>query len=340
MPLLVNDATHAIKVGDSIGISGDTSSDSSLGLLFDTFVPLSSILTVSVVVGFTLPRHEYFGLFWLIWWALAVSISLLSVDDHDGGYITNGNDVKGLFKSSDDRIRGMAILVGLPFAMLLVLFVWWKKENSSFSSAIQRSQERRRRQILPLINPIRGFVLKHVPMWSMVAINIYRLDGLSVVIPFWNGHVPKFVGYQTIFLDVIMGITAIPLTYFLYVPRGRRGIGSRRAKPNARPSFLKDALWFWNSLGLYDLCSAYIVFILNAYEMGGPNITQPPLLPKLGKHPLPLLILFQVPLAIAVHILMLTNIDELMNEQEKQLQKSHDLSLMLPTVAAAVSCRR
>ena len=333
MPLLVSDATYTSSVGDGDGGSSGTSNNNGLSLLFDTFVPISSILTVCIVVGFTLPRHEYFGLFWLMWWALAVYISLLSVDYNDGDANNDGNDAGGLFQSSDDRIRGIVVLVGLPIGILVVLLVWWKKETALPSSSIHRRKEWRTRQILPNINPIRGFVLKRVPLWSMIAIHIYRLDGLSIVIPFWNGIVPKFVGYQTIVLDVIIGITAIPLTYMLYFPARRRGTGSKQAKRTRRPLFLKDALWFWNSLGLYDLCSAYVVLILNICRLGGPTITEPPILPTLGKHPLPLLILFQVPLAIAVHVLMLTNMDALMNEQERQLQTSDDLSLTLPTAA-------
>jgi len=272
-----------------------------------------------------------------MWWALAVYISLLSADYKDGGTNNDGNDTGGLFHSSDDRIRGMVVLVGLPIAILVVLLVWWKKERTLPSSSIQRRKEWETRQILPNIHPIRGFVLKRVPLWSMVAIHIYRLDGLSIVIPFWNGNVPKFVGYQTIVLDVIMGITAIPLTYMLYVPARQRGTGRKQAKRTRRPLFLKDALWFWNSLGLYDLCSAYVVLVLNICGLGGPTITEPPLLPTLGKHPLPLLILFQVPLAIAVHVLMLTNMDALMHEQERQLQKLDDQSLTLPTFATATN---
>jgi len=337
MPLLVSDAANTSSVDDGVGGSSGISNNNGLSLLFDTFVPISSILTVSIVVGFTLPRHEYFGLFWLMWWALAVYISLLSADYKDGGTNNDGNDTGGLFHSSDDRIRGMVVLVGLPIAILVVLLVWWKKERTLPSSSIQRRKEWETRQILPNIHPIRGFVLKRVPLWSMVAIHIYRLDGLSIVIPFWNGNVPKFVGYQTIVLDVIMGITAIPLTYMLYVPARQRGTGRKQAKRTRRPLFLKDALWFWNSLGLYDLCSAYVVLVLNICGLGGPTITEPPLLPTLGKHPLPLLILFQVPLAIAVHVLMLTNMDALMHEQERQLQKLDDQSLTLPTSATATN---
>jgi hypothetical protein len=334
--------TTAVSVG--LG-AGSTSNNSNLGLLFDTFVPLSSILTIFITVGFTLPRHQYFGLFWLVWWVLAVYVSLLSVDD--GNNYNNIGNGGGLFPSSStkDRILGVIVLLGIPVVMLQVLWIWWKKEAPSSRPSHHRWGPPR--TILPKINPIRGFVLKHVPLWSMVAIHIYRLDGLSILVPFWNGEVPNFVGYQTILLDVIMGITAIPFTYLLYVPsrpsattttRAMRG-SRRRAKRTLPPRFLRDALWFWNSIGLYDLSSAYLVFVLNVFGLGGPHITQPPLLPRLGRHPFPLLLLFQVPLAIAVHILMLTHSEELAKVHEQQLQNARDLGLILPTTAATANRR-
>mmetsp|Transcript_15034 Transcript_15034/g.41824 ORF Transcript_15034/g.41824 Transcript_15034/m.41824 type:complete len:340 (-) Transcript_15034:2837-3856(-) len=338
MPLFASYTVFTATGGD--GATGSNSSNSNgLGLFFDTWVPVSSILTVSIVVGFTLPRHEYFGLFWLVWWALAVCVSLWSVDYE---VATDGTrDLGGLFSSSEDRMRGMLVLVGLPVSLLLVLLAWWKTETPTPTrqrGSQQQRQQKQQQQRRAGIRPIRGFVLERVPLWSMVAIHVYRLDGLSIVAPFWNGKIPKFVGYQTIVLDVIMGLTAIPLTFLLYVPR--RQNGSKRAKTHIRRfPFLRDALWFWNSLGLYDLCSAYVVLVLNIWGVGGPSIAEPPLLTTLGKHPLPLLLLFQVPLAIAVHVLMLIHTEELLTAQQRHLQKSHDLSLALPTTTATPANR-
>ena len=373
-----------MEIGSIIDVSTNSSAyintSNGLGLLFDTFVPISSILTIFIVVAFALPLHEWFGLFWLIWWLLAVCISLLGANDDDDD---NNQNKGGLFGSSspdgNQILGGMIVLLGFPLLLLVILFVWWKQEKSSSSSSSSSSSLRlhgnnnnnisNNRSFaaslllsFPRIRPIRGFVLEHVPLWSMVLIHVYRLDGLSVVEPFWNGRVPKFVGYQTILLDAIIGITAIPLTYLLYIPtttkrrkRNRASVTTstsapwnicRRAKGSQRqrrgqhhyeqPWFLRDALWFWNSLGLYDLCSAFVVFVLNTCGVGGPTITQPPLLPTLGKHPFPLLLLFQVPLAIAVHVLMLTHGEELLRKQAEQAQKSRDSAApVLPTTNTA-----
>jgi len=332
-------------------------------LLFDTFVPISSIITITIVVGYTLPRNECFGLFWLLSWTIAVIISLKgsssSSDEPNDTFNNNNNNNNkhvtreekeeeeggGLFNTgndTNDQVWGIIILVGIPLSMLLILFVWWEKQEASISSSRRRKQQRQYRlSLCHDINPIRNFVLKHVPLWSMVAIHIYRLDGLSIVIPFWKHEsVPIFIGYQTIVLDILMGITAIPFAYVLY--RGKRktyeekkstisgGGTTRSVSIFIKQSWIKDLFWLWNSIGLYDLCSAYIVLILNIFGIGGPNITEPPLLKQLGRHPFPLLILFQVPLAISIHILLLTNMHEIIEEQQVSSSLMVDNQLALP----------
>lgn len=143
----------------------------------------------------------------------------------------------------------------------------------------------------------------------MIALNIYRLDGLSIIMPFYHGKVPSFIGFQTIVLDVCMGATAIPFVWMLH-PKIGGGVDLLSKSPR-----WKDALWLWNSLGLYDLCSAYLILVLNWAGVGGAWITEPPL-SRLGFHPFPFLILFQVPLAIAIHVLCLTNMDAIIEQQQ------------------------
>jgi hypothetical protein len=263
-----------------------------LGLL-ETCIPLSSIVTVSVVVGFVLPRQQPLGLFVLIWWWWSVLISLATIrggNNVDGDGTTTQDESGFLFESSmgwsTGDWRGVAVLVGSNVAVLGILYVWFQR---------------------PAGVGIQRFVLQRIPIWGMIALNIYRLDGLSIVAPFYHGTVPTFIGFQTIVLDAWMGATAIPLA-FLSHPKF-----SERCRPLLGQQRLKEMLWMWNSLGLYDLCSAYFIFLLNWAGIGGEWITQPPLC-KLGFHPFPLLILFQVPLAIAIHVLCLRYMDELMDQ--------------------------
>jgi hypothetical protein len=253
--------------------------------LFDTLVPLSSIVTAAAVVGFTLPRREHFGLFLLLWWAAAVFLSL------NHGVFFFGSPSESLSSSwSRGDAGGVALMLGLPPCVLLALYVWFRRSPS-----------------------LRRFLLREVPLWGLLGLHMYRLDGLSVVAPLGRGDVPPFVGYQTVLLDVVVGAVAVPMTVLCY--RHRRNLGRLlvRRNPPAR-----QILWFWNSLGLYDLCSAHVVLVMNYCHWGSPFITDPPLT-FLGVHPFPLLILFQVPLAIASHALLLSRLDELIERQSDAL---------------------
>jgi hypothetical protein len=267
------------------------STNLNLGLL-ETFIPLSSIATVSVVVGFVLPRHQPLGLYLLAWWWIAVLISLAASATTTNGSIDKGEESASGFlfvspsKWSQGDGRGMFLLVGSS-AMTLGILISWFQSNQG----------------------MRGFILSKIPQWSLIALNIYRLDGLSIIMPFYKGYVPKFIGFQTIVLDVWMGVTALPLVLMLHpIWQGQTRRWLTRQK-------LKEVLWFWNSLGLYDLCSAYVIFLLNWAGVGGDWITHPPL-SQLGFHPFPLLILFQVPLAISIHLIFLTHLDDLMDQQQ------------------------
>eukprot|EP00529_Nitzschia_sp_RCC80_P035780 CAMPEP_0113495454 /NCGR_PEP_ID=MMETSP0014_2-20120614/29619_1 /TAXON_ID=2857 /ORGANISM="Nitzschia sp." /LENGTH=171 /DNA_ID=CAMNT_0000389355 /DNA_START=864 /DNA_END=1379 /DNA_ORIENTATION=+ /assembly_acc=CAM_ASM_000159 len=159
--------------------------------------------------------------------------------------------------------------------------------------------------------------MKDVPIWALVALHIYRLDGLSLITPFFNRTVPKFVGFQTIVLDVLIGATAVPLTWVLYHRRKTDRLNDNLLLPVPLP--LKDVIWFWNSLGLYDVSSAYLIFILNCLGVGGELIVEPPLSKVVVFHPLPLLILFQMTLAFAIHVLLLLHWNEMVAWQSSDL---------------------
>lgn len=241
---------------------------SALGL-FDTLVPIASIITIAVMVGFILPKKEYFGLFLLIWWTCSVFFSL------SNQCFRNANEW------STQDWRGVVALLGFPTLILTTIFVWLR---------VQRS--------------LRLYLYKKVPLWAMFALNIYRLDGLSIVLPFWRGSIPKYLGLQIIFLDVLIGITAIPLACVTY-SKGADVVGT---------GWTKDFVFFWNSMGLYDLTSGYIVLLMNFLRVGGTYVTDPAL-SMVGFHPIPLIVLFQAPLALGIHIVLMTCLDEIVASQ-------------------------
>eukprot|EP00429_Kryptoperidinium_foliaceum_P023294 CAMPEP_0176141080 /NCGR_PEP_ID=MMETSP0120_2-20121206/71732_1 /TAXON_ID=160619 /ORGANISM="Kryptoperidinium foliaceum, Strain CCMP 1326" /LENGTH=242 /DNA_ID=CAMNT_0017477197 /DNA_START=96 /DNA_END=821 /DNA_ORIENTATION=- len=237
--------------------------------LFDTLVPTASILTIFSLVSYILPKREVFGLYLLIWWAASVFLSL-----------TNPFfEFEGQWGEKDGL--GIGALVGFPAMNLLILLGWFRVDPS-----------------------LRVFVFQKIKIWCLFAFNIYRLDGLSIVLPFWFGRVPAYLGIQMIVLDVVIGATAIGWTWITFF-RGADALSDE---------WHRDVLWFWNSLGLYDLVSAYVALVMNYLGWGGPLVTQPAF-SSVGFHPVPLIVLFQAPIAIAIHLLMLTSMDQIVQKQ-------------------------
>lgn len=211
----------------------------SLGL-FDTLVPVASILTVSCLTLLILPRHQTFGLFLLVWWLMVVAISLQNT------LFTQPNE----WNRRDDW-RGLAVLICVPIGILGALYMWFQTSPS-----------------------FRNLILRKIPLWCMFAIHAYRLDGLSIVWPLIHGSIPKYLGLQTILLDVLIGTLSIPLIWETY----RNGVGAL-----AGGSWQREGVWLWNSLGLYDLVSAYLVLVMNFAGVGGSLVTDPP--PRCGRLP-------------------------------------------------------
>ena len=246
--------------------------------LFDTLVPIASILTVSGLTALILPKHEAFGLFLLVWWLMVVGIS---IQDQIFANPT---------RWSPGDWRGVVLLLGVPLGILGTLYTWFQRRPA-----------------------VRVLLLRDCPLWCLIAIHVYRLDGLSILWPLWNGNIPKYLGLQTILLDVLIGASSIPLLWMTY----RRGVAGLLVEGGWR----RHGVWLWNSLGLYDLVSAYALVAMNFAQVGGGTttgsatfITDPPLA-VVGFHPIPLIVLFQAPLAIGTHLIMLTSMDVIIQKQ-------------------------
>lgn len=241
--------------------------------LFDTLVPVASILTVSGLTALILPRQEGFGLFLLVWWVIVVAISL-----QDKVFAKQN-------QWSRNDWMGLLLLIGFPLGVLVALYTWFRVRPA-----------------------FRIFLYRNCPLWCMFAIHVYRLDGLSIIWPLMNGSIPKYLGLQTIFLDVLIGAMSIPLLWMTYW----KGVGALEG------GWQRDFVWFWNSLGLYDLASAYVILVMNFVRVGGSFVTDPPLT-VVGFHPVPLIVLFQAPLAIGTHVFMLTSMDVIIQKQGSTL---------------------
>ena len=340
------------------------------GLLFDTFVPVSSLICACVVLRYTLlqSRHvqaqnllNFVGLLCLSFWFISVVISVLSSSDDDSLLFTSRTE----WHQSRDLV-GMLAVVGIPITLIgSIVFVYY--QSPSLQDALVWKH--------------------HIPVWILVLLHIYRIDAL---ISIWGPDnrtkgdnpstyvIPNLLAIQTLTLEGIIGLTAIPVSIILYYRRpnqtpqcllrqrqfqahyydkqnkrrntkrrqrpksgddddelqdhqnslfrklqlfssnrrreraDQRGLQKRGSRPQHLGSWITsmiplsahDLVWFWNSIGLYDIVSCYTLLILNYLQIGPESITTPHL-SMIGYHPLPLLVLFQAPLAILIHLYLL-----------------------------------
>lgn len=120
-----------------------------------------------------------------------------------------------------------------------------------------------------------------IPTWWIVALQLYRIGGVVFVGFVVSGHVPFWWGMSTGIGDVLVGVLAVPIAW-----------GMVRAMAWAPRMALG-----WNLLGLADIGNAVVYVFLVFF---GAIIVHPaPVL--IGMHPLALIALFQVPLAIITH---------------------------------------
>lgn len=115
----------------------------------------------------------------------------------------------------------------------------------------------------------------------LVGLEVYRMGGVVFLAYYVAGHVPGWWGVSTGIADLIIGIAALPIAW-----------GLAHATGWAYPAAI-----VWNLLGLADIIHAigYVCVIF----FGLSNVYPAPAL--IGQHPLALIALFQVPLALIIH---------------------------------------
>ncbi|MEL6960030.1 MAG: hypothetical protein AAGL89_13870 [Pseudomonadota bacterium] len=122
-----------------------------------------------------------------------------------------------------------------------------------------------------------------VPPHLLTATQVYRLVGATFFVAYLSGSMPAEVALPAAVLDTFIGLTAIPLAVLLL----------RRPAPRITA--------LWNGIGLFDFGWAFMA--VSASMFGFWQITPAP--SALGQSPFVLISLFQVPLAVIVHIEML-----------------------------------
>jgi len=145
------------------------------------------------------------------------------------------------------------------------------------------------------------FLQRQVPLWVYLSLHVYRIGGLLVLKSFLNLQNGLF--FQTALLHVAIGTVAMLLI---------------RLQHRWDQSTYYSLFRFWNWMGMYDLVSIYSLFFLNFFGVGPSIMTDPPL-PTIGKHPYTLIVLFQAPLAIILHLFLVENGKKIIQHQGSDL---------------------
>jgi len=127
-----------------------------------------------------------------------------------------------------------------------------------------------------------------LPTWWLVALQVYRLGGAVFAALAWRGDVPAAFGWTTAAFDVAVGAAALPLAFALRAGR----------------SWAVPATLAWCGMGLADFAFAIgSVNLAFVATLAGAAVADPaPAM--IGRHPLALISLFLVPLAIIGHVLV------------------------------------
>lgn len=124
-----------------------------------------------------------------------------------------------------------------------------------------------------------------VPTDRLVALQTYRLGGAAFLVVWTDGALPSWFALSTGLLDMLIGLTALPLAAWL-----------RRDPRAARPWVIG-----WAALGLADFTHAIGYVFAATFGMVAP-VPEPAMI---GLHPLALISLFLVPIAMIVQGLVL-----------------------------------
>jgi hypothetical protein len=134
---------------------------------------------------------------------------------------------------------------------------------------------------------LRRLISRFSTAW-LVGVQVYRTAGVVFLVLLAQGSLPYWFGWSTGVADILVGVTALPLAWAL---------ATRRAW--ARPAAL-----LWCVVGLLDFLNAVPYVVLSFLGVIDPQ----PAPAMIGLHPLALVALFQVPLAMIFHAIVLVRL--------------------------------
>jgi hypothetical protein len=133
--------------------------------------------------------------------------------------------------------------------------------------------------------------LDATPTWILVITQVYRLVGIVFLIYYFQGKLAFEVGFTSGVMDVLTAISAIIVAWVIY----------------HKPSREKTLVLAWSIFGLADFASAFTITGLSLFGV----IQLMPEPSDLGMPPLTIISIFQVPLAIFIHIYLIARVRKL-----------------------------
>ncbi|MEO0563702.1 MAG: hypothetical protein AAF125_16470 [Chloroflexota bacterium] len=127
--------------------------------------------------------------------------------------------------------------------------------------------------------------MRNTPSWVLTATQLYRLAGGVLLVLYLDGILPAEIGITNGVMDIIVGLTAIPMAWALY-----RGL-----------SWSRNVAIAWNVFGLLDFVAAGVILSLS--QSGELVLSPSPA--QMGMYPLTLITVYQVAIATFIHFFLL-----------------------------------
>ena len=138
-----------------------------------------------------------------------------------------------------------------------------------------------------------SFVLKEVHMCHHMQFCFYRLIGMAFLYLYFTGVSQNYAVLHGGMCDVITALTAIPLSQHIKT----HGLAESRG-----------LVMTWSFFGLVvDFCTTFVLFSLNFLGYFQPQYS----LAIFLQNPISTIMLFNVPLASAIHVLIITRFDDM-----------------------------
>mmetsp|Transcript_19031 Transcript_19031/g.28007 ORF Transcript_19031/g.28007 Transcript_19031/m.28007 type:complete len:265 (+) Transcript_19031:114-908(+) len=162
---------------------------------------------------------------------------------------------------------------------------------------------------------VRDTLVHNVPMHHMIYICSFRIAGASLLYLYYIGNFKNYALFHGGVCDTTIGLTAIPLAQYV----------KKRGVKNCR-----HLIFAWNIFGL--IVGYALTFLLFMANFLGLFQAEYPLAVMLH-NPISTIILFNVPLASIMHILMMANFDTMCDSHIVSNfgeQRINESSLLIP----------